>query len=227
MSRMLGMSSSGRDEGLQRLDGQVGHVAAGDHHVAHARACGAGSRGSARSAPGLRDLEAVLLHLGHVVAHQVHAGAVAAVLRAGGEHLRQHLGRVAVGQALDRPHVGLVQAVAGRRAGGSASRVRGRRRRAACSGAPGRAQRSASSMVLSICGGIRIDIVARSRWSRSMPAEQVVGKQVAETGLQLLEVLHRVLALPEGGLPLGLGDVPVAGEPAPVRLGRTRAGAGR
>ena len=47
------------------------------------------------------------------VADQVHAGAVAAVLRAGRQQLGEHLGGVAVGEPLGRPHVVLVQRVAG------------------------------------------------------------------------------------------------------------------
>ena len=100
---MLSMSSSADDERLQRLDGQVGHVAAGDDHVAHARASGAGSRGSARSRSAGFERELVLVDLRASVADQVHAGAVAAVLRAGGEQLGQHLRGVAVGQPLHRP----------------------------------------------------------------------------------------------------------------------------
>src|SRR3712207_7872921 len=42
---------------------------------------------------------------GRRVAHQVHPRAVPAVLRAGRQQLRQHLGGVAVGQALDGPHL--------------------------------------------------------------------------------------------------------------------------
>ena len=58
-----------------------------------------------------RQLE--LGELGGRVAHEVHPGAVPAVLRARREQLGEDLGGVAVGQPLDGPHVVLVQAVAG------------------------------------------------------------------------------------------------------------------
>ena len=47
---------------------------------------------------------------------------------------------------------------------------------------------------------------------------ELVGQEVAERRLELLEVLDGVGALPLGGLPLVLGDVLVARQTRPVRL---------
>ena len=120
------------------------------------------------------ELELVDLRRG--VADQVHPGAVAAVLRAGGEQLGEHLGRVAVGQALGHPHVVLVQRVAGR--------VRVRRPVGAAVGrdrdhvAPDRVgvervgvrHLVPGTIVLIICGGTSIDMVANCCWSASRSA---------------------------------------------------------
>jgi hypothetical protein len=94
-------------EVLQPADRHVGHIAAGDDDVPH--------RGRAAEVVEhvlppfvLLLLEPILQDLGRVVADQVHAGAVPAVLGTGGQELGQDLRRVAVGQALHGPHVGLV-----------------------------------------------------------------------------------------------------------------------
>jgi hypothetical protein len=63
-------------------------------------------------------------------------------------------------------------------------------------------------MVLIIWGGTSIDIVA-----------EVVGQLRAHHLLQLLEVFHGVLALPERRFPLLFGDVLPAGKAPPVGLG--------
>ena len=60
--------------------------------------------------------------------------------------------------------------------------------------------------------------MARSSWSRWMSASRSSVQVIAERLLELLEVLHRVGALPLRGLPLLLRDVAVAGEPGPVGL---------
>ena len=44
-----------------------------------------------------------------VIADEIHAGAMAAVLGAGGDQLGEHLGGIAVRESFDRPHVCLVQ----------------------------------------------------------------------------------------------------------------------
>ena len=114
-------------------------------------------------------VELELVDLRGGVADQVHPGAVPAVLRAGGQQLGEHLGRVAVGQPLDHPHLVLVQRVAGGVRVRRPLRVAGRRPPAACSGGPGRRRtprcpaRRVGTIVLSICGGSSIDMVASSR----------------------------------------------------------------
>ena len=206
----------GRDELLQHPDRQVGHVAAGHDHVAHAR-------GAAQVvedllvAGGLLDLELVLGHLGGGVADQVHAGAVAAVLGAGGQQLGQDLGRVAVGQALDRPHVGLVQAVAGRQ------RVAGPLGVAVVEGGQHVAAHRVGPEVPLVHG---VEHLGREQHRHGGPlglvlldrVEQVGREQVAEDGHQLAQVLDRMGPLPLGRLPLGAGDVAEAGQPGPVGL---------
>jgi hypothetical protein len=99
-------------EGFEVAPGHVGDVAAGDDHVAHARLRPQVGDHGVVPVDGLeRELELVDRRGG--VADQVHAGAVAAVLRAGREQLGEHLGGVAVGEAFGDPHVVLVQGVAG------------------------------------------------------------------------------------------------------------------
>ena len=115
------------------------------------------------------------------VADQVHAGAVAAVLRAGRQQLGEHLGGVAVGEPLGHPHVVLVQRVAGGvRVRGPVGAPVGEHREhvvahrvgveARRSASPGRPGRPCGTIVFIICGGTSIDIVARSAWSRSRSA---------------------------------------------------------
>ena len=114
-----------REERLEARPRHVGHVAAGDHDVAHRRRTTQVVDHVAEPVVRLAG-ELELVDDRGRVADEVHAGAVAAVLRAGRQQLGQHLGGVAVGEALGRPHVVLVQRVAGRRAGGRASRCGGR-----------------------------------------------------------------------------------------------------
>ncbi len=98
--------------GLEVAPRHVGHVAAGDHDVAHARV---GSQiGDVRviSVDGF-EAEFEFVDLWGGVADEVHAGAVPAVLRAGGEQLGEHLGGVAVGESFRDPHVVFVERVAG------------------------------------------------------------------------------------------------------------------
>ena len=103
----------GADEGLQPGPRQVGHVPAGNHHVPHPRG-GPQVVDHRSEAVGRGQPELELAGRRRGVADQVHPGAVAAVLRAGGQHLGEHLGRVPVGEALHGPHLRLVQRVAGR-----------------------------------------------------------------------------------------------------------------
>ena len=164
------------DERLEVLERQVRDVAAGDDDVAHA---GGGAQVvEHRGLPVDRlELELELRDGGRRVAHQVHAGAVAAVLRAGRQQLGQHLGGVAVGEALDGPHLVLVQRVAGgvRVARGRAGQPVGGDRehvpahRVGEHAPPSTAPRP-GTIVLSICGGSSSDIVARPAWSASTSA---------------------------------------------------------
>ncbi len=204
----------------------VGEVAAGDHHVAHGRGALEVVEhlllpvGRPQHQPGLGDL-------GGGGADEVHPGAVPAVLRAGGDQFGQHLGRVAVGEALDHPHLGLVQRVAfGLRVAGpqrvpvgehrqhvSAHRVgqeRGGERRRGGGGVRGhgvqqlRRQQDRHGRELGLVGGELL--------------VELGGEQIADDGPELAGVLDAVRALPLGVAPLRLGDVAPAGQSAPVRL---------
>jgi hypothetical protein len=95
MSRMFSMSISSNSHVLEPLDRDVGHVAAGHDDVADLRAC---AQVVEHRVPAvvLLHLELVLQDLQRVVADQVHPRAVAAVLRARGDQLGEHLGRVAM-----------------------------------------------------------------------------------------------------------------------------------
>ena len=145
MSRMFSISSRLVEELLEPRPGHVRHVAAGDHDVAHrGRTSQVGEHLRVPVDRLAQELELVD-HRGGV-ADEVHARAVAAVLRAGRQQLGEHLGGVAVREALGHPHVVLVQRVAGRVRVRRDSRCAGRRTPEACSGGPGRRRspRSAS-----------------------------------------------------------------------------------
>ena len=125
------------DELLEVRDREIRDVPAGDDDVA--------DRGGLAQV--LEDrlvtvlllhLEAVLDDLRDVVADEVHARAVTAVLGAGRQQLGQHLRRVTMGESLDRPHVGLVEAVALGKSDGSATPRPGPRTPGSCSGGSGR-----------------------------------------------------------------------------------------
>ena len=167
-----------RDERLEVLERHVGDVAAGDDDVAHAG--GAAQVVDHRVVAVDRlEVELQLVDDRRRVADEVHAGAVPAVLRAGRQQLGEHLGGVAVGEALGDPHVVLVQRVAGgvrvaRPVGAPvgedrehvvADRVGVERLGPGLAGAG-----PLGTIVFIICGGTSIDIVARSAWSRSRSA---------------------------------------------------------
>ena len=207
-----------QDELLEVLDRQVRHVAAGDDHVAHRRRPAQVLEHLAVAVLALR-LELVLRDLRRGVADQVHARAVPAVLRARRQHLGQDLRRVPVGEPLDGPHVGLVQAVA--------LRVRVRRPLGVAL-AERRRHVAADRVGAKLALVHRVDHLRRDQHRHRRPLEhvaldvgrQVVGQVVAERRLQLLEVLHGVGALPLRALPLLCGDVPVARKARPVGLGQ-------
>jgi len=96
---------------LEAFGRDVGHVATGHDDVAH---LGGRSQVVEHRAPAvvLLHLELVLQDLQRVVAHEVHPGAVAAVLRARRDQLGEDLRGIPMGEPLDGPHVGLVQRVA-------------------------------------------------------------------------------------------------------------------
>ena len=206
----------GHHELLEALHGDVRHITAGDHDVADLRGA---SQVVEHQLPTfvLLDLELVLEDLQGVVAHQVHARAVAAVLRARGDQLGQDLRRIAMGEALDRPHVGLVQRVARRH------RVARPLRLAVAEG--GR-HVAADPIVAQIRDLHRVDHLRRDEHGHRGPLflvaadvlQEVVAEVLAEGLLELLEVLHGVGALPLRRLPLLLGHVRVPGEAGPVRF---------
>ena len=159
----------------------------------------------------------MLLHLRDVVAHQIHAGAVAAVLGTGGEHLRQHLGRVAVGQPLHDPHVRLVQAVA------AGARVVGPVGAAVLEGGQHVPANRAVPQVVQVHGvqHLRRDEQGHRRPLALVPVDagqERVREELAEGLPQLSQVLDGVTPLPECALPVRLGDRAVARNPGPVGL---------
>ena len=162
------------------------------------------------------------------VADEVHPGAVPAVLRAGRQQLGQHLGRVAVGEALGRPHVVLVEGVAaGVGVRGPVGTAVGEHRdhvvphRVGVERVGQRA-RTAGRLV----GRHRVHHLRRHQHRHGGPLGLValeVGvealvDEVAEQLAQLADVLHAVRALPLGALPLLAGDVLPPGEAGPVGL---------
>ena len=171
------------------------------------------------------------------VADEVHPGAVAAVLRAGRQQLGEHLGGVAVGEALGHPHVVLVQRVAGgvrvrgpvgttvgeHREHVAADRVGverlGQRARAA------RRRRAAPSCSSSAAAPASTSWPARPGRARGRRRTRS-STQVAEQRAQLPDVLDAVRALPLHGLPLLGGDVLPAREPGPVGLDELDAAVG-
>ena len=212
---MFGMSRSWLTK-LQLADGHVGHVAARDHDVTHG---GRLAQVLEHLVPalGLGDGELELLHLGHVVAHQVHAGAVTAVLRAGREQLGEHLGGVAVGQPFHLPHLCLVQRVT------RGHRVVGPRRVPVVEGG----QHVVPQRVVPEIRRVhRVDHVRRDQDGHRRPlfliAVDRVGERLrqqrTERGLELLQVLDGVAALPERALPVLLGHALVPRDARPIRL---------
>ena len=209
-------------ERLEVLPRHVGHVAAGDHHVPYARVLTQVGEHALVPVHGLEG-ELELVHRRGGVAHQVHPGAVAAVLRAGGQQLGEHLGGVAVGQPLGDPHVVLVQGVAGRVRVGRPDRVPvgGHRDHVPADRVGVEARRVGYPV-----GHHRIDHLRRyqHRHRRQRPLVGVeVGvelgaHQVTEHLAELAGVLHAVRALPLRRLPLLPGHLAPAGEPGPVGL---------
>ncbi len=215
------------EELLEPRPRHVGDVAAGDHHVAHA---GVGAQVVEHLGVPVDRLaeELQLVDRRGGVADEVHPGAVAAVLRAGRQQLGEHLGGVAVGEPLGRPHVVLVQRVAaGVGVRGPVGTAVGEHRDHVVAdrvGVERLGQRARSRRQL--VGRHRVHHLRRDEHRHRRPLGLValeVGveplvDQVTEELAQLAEVLHAVGALPLGALPLLAGDVLPAREPGPVGL---------
>ena len=223
------------EEVLEPSPRHVGDVTAGDHDVTH----------DGRTAQVVEHLGVAVDRLAEElqlvdgrrgVADEVHPGAVAAVLRAGRQQLGEHLGGVAVGEALGRPHVVLVQRVAaGVGVRGPVGATVGEHRDHVVPDRvgvervgqrPGPAGGSWGAIVFIICGGTSIDIVARSRLVALEVGVEALVDEVTEQRAQLPDVLDAVRPLPLGALPLRGGDVLPAGEAGPVGLDQLRASVG-
>ncbi len=216
-----------RQEVLEPRPRHVRDVAAGDHHVAHLGRAAQVVEHVAEPVAGLAGELELLDHRGGV-ADQVHPGAVAAVLRAGRQQLREHLGRVAVGQPLGHPHVVLVERVAGgvrvRRPVGTTVRQHRQHVAADRVGEERLGQRTGTPRCDVGCH--RVHHLRRHQHRHGGPLGLVASQvgveglvdEVAEQVAQLAEVLHAVGALPLGGGPLLGGDVLPAREPGPVGL---------
>jgi hypothetical protein len=221
-------------EGLQPGPGQVGHVPAGDHHIPYPGCrLQVGDHGREPVVP--RQAELVLADHRGRVADQIHPGAVAAVLRAGGQHLGQHLGRVAVGEALDRPHLGFVQRVPGRvRVGRPVGPPVAEYRQHVPAHRVG--VERVGEAGIGRGGGPRhgVEHLRRHQHRHGGPLALValqVGKEhlgQARPGhlAQLAHVLHAMGTLPLRRLPLGHGHTGPAGEAPPVRLDQFPAAVG-
>ena len=204
------------EERLEPRPRHVGHVAAGDHDVAHAGRAAQVVEHVAEPVVGLAD-ELQLVDDRGGVADEVHPGAVAAVLRAGRQQLGQHLGRVAVGETLGRPHVVLVERVAGgvRVRGPVGTAVAEDRQHVVAHrvGVERVGERARAGRLV-----VRRDGVHhlrrhqhRHRGPLGLVALEVgveaLVDEVAHQLAQLLDVLHAVGALPLGGRPVLGGDV--------------------
>ncbi len=224
--------------GQERLEPgprHVGHVAAGDHDVAHRRRTPQVVEHVAEPVVRLAD-ELQLVDDRGGVADQVHPGAVAAVLRAGRQQLGQHLGGVAVGESLGGPHVVLVERVAGgvgvRRPVGAAVAqhrdhvvadrvgVERLRHRARSGRLEGRHHRVHHLRRHQHRHGGAFGLVALQ------VGVERLADQVAHQLAQLLDVLDAVGALPLHGRPVLGGHVTPAGEARPVGLDELHAGVG-
>lgn len=210
----------GLDEGFHARPGDVRDVAAGDDHVTDGR--GLAQVVDHRLEPGAGfEGETRLGDLGGGVADEVHAGAVAAVLRAGGDQFGEDLGGVAVRQPLRGPHVALVQGVPlGLGVGGVVGPAVGEHRehvaayRIGVVGV-GEAVGAGSRDVR----GNGVDHVRGDEHGHRGPlalvAVQVGQEAVAERRsghlAELAEVLDAVGPLPLGGAPLLLRDITPAG----------------
>ena len=218
------------EERLEVLPRHVGDVTAGDDDVAHD---GGGAQVvEHRGVTGDRlEVELQLGDLWRGVADEVHARAVAAVLRARRQQLGQHLGGVAVRQALGHPHVVLVEGVArgvgvrrpvGAPVGEDREHVVADRVGVEGLGevVAGRGHRRVGR------GHHGVEHLRRDEHRHRRALGLVLGEvvvealveQVAHEGPQLRDVLDAVDPLPLRAVPVGLGDVRPARHPGPVGL---------
>ncbi len=91
-------------------------------------------------------------------------------------------------------------------------------RRAPCSGGPGRARSSRSFIVLIICGGMSIDIVARSNMSRWMSAVRSSVRKSPSAAFSSFRFFTLWARCHWALSHCSRGDVPVAGKARPVGL---------
>jgi hypothetical protein len=221
------------EEGLEVLPRQVGHVTAGHDDVAHRRGGGEVVQHGLVTIHRLhRELELGDRRRG--VADEVHPGAVTAVLRAGRQQLGEHLGRVAVGQPLDGPHVVLVQRVTlGLGVARPVGAPVGEHRQHVAPDRVGiegggvcRARRRHTGVAFSRGRDHRVEHLRRDEHRHRRPlvlvalkvGVELVGEQVTHEVAQLADVLDTVAALPLGVAPLGLGHVTPPRETSPVGL---------
>jgi len=171
----------------------------------------------------LLEMEATLLDVGHVVADQVHPGAVPAVLGARGQQFGQHLGGVPVRQPFDGPHVRFVQAVPL-----GLGMVGPDRMPVGLGGQHVQADRILPQVV----GVHAVDHLRRDQHRhgplpldvRGEAVQQPFRSPVAPHLGQLAQVLHRILALPQGAFPVLPGHRAVARPAGPIRLDELAAG---
>ncbi len=205
-----------RDKRFQRGDGRVGDISATDDDVAH-RWRDAEIIEHLLIAIFLRNLEFQLYHLGHVVANQVHARAVAAILRTSGEQLRKHLGGITMGQTFHGPHVGFVERVAA-----GLGMARPFRMTVIKRGEHVAAHRVVPQVL--VVHGVQHVRRDEDRHRGALfdvaldAGHQRFGDQVAKNVFKFLEVLYRVATLPQRRFPLFLRDVLVARKAPPVRF---------
>ncbi|KAG0554982.1 hypothetical protein M758_12G138300 [Ceratodon purpureus] len=205
------------------MERHVGHIATGDDDVTDAWGTAQVVKHLALPVDRL-ELEAQLIDRRRGVADQVHPGAVTAVLRAGGQQLREYLGGVAVGEALDGPHLVLVQRVAsgvGVAGCGADQPVGGDWEHVAANriGQHGRGRRH-------LVRHHRVEHLRRQQQRHRRPARLIgldvdverLVQQIAVNPPQLPQVLHTVAPLPLRATPLVDSHIREAGQPTPVRL---------
>src|SRR6266404_4549672 len=206
----------GGHKGFELRDGHIRQITAGNDDVAYRRRL-AKIIEHLLVAILLRNLEAKLGHLRDVVANQVHARAMAAVLRTSGKHFGEYFCRIAMREPFDGPHVGFVQAVA---AGFWMTRPFG------VAIVEGRQHVATHGIVPEIFlihgvehlrrdedghGGALFDVALHA-------LQKILRQQRTENGLEFSQILHGVAPLPERGFPFPGSNILVAWQATPIRL---------